>query len=519
MTGTPNRLLLAAGALLLAVGCSENSLHSVKENLDPLGPAIEVDPAQLVFGRLVKEEVEVNTFTIHSVGDEILEVDGIWIADGGGAFVIADTTTWSLAPGETADIDVSFTPMAANENSAQAIVSSNDNLVPEIEVDLVGYGSVPELSINPDPYDFGNTYVGCPHDGDMALTNVGTAPLQLFEIGHAATDFTLTHDLTLPHVMPPGESAMVHMEFNPSLEGAYTGTLAVVSNEPLGTRNATQTGEGKYAAELSDHWELLEDPPSDIVFMVDQSCSMNDDVSRLALNFSAFIASLDTYTQNWHIMVANPDNGCNTSGLLTSSTSGYQHLFTQAVGHYGIQTTYTESLLTVARNMVENTDSGECNQNFLRPQAMLHIIMVSDEPEQSPQSWDTYVNEIIAKKGNASLVRLSAIAGDYPNGCSSADPGSGYYEAVNYTGGEFLSICSTNWTGYMASLAHASINQDVFILSTAAVESTVRVYRNGIEENGTWHYDASLEAVVFDSNVPEGGDEIDIDYAVLATCD
>ena len=517
MIGTSIGRFFAAGSLLLVAGCSENSLHSVKENLGPLGPVIEVDPAQLVFGRLVKDEVEGNTFTIHSVGDEILEVEGIWIESGVGAFVVADTTSYSLAPGESADIDVSFTPMAANENLAQAIVSSNDNLVPEAAVDLVGYGSVPELSINPDPYDFGNTYVGCPHDGDMALTNVGTAPLQLFDIGHAATDFTLTHDLTLPHVLAPTESAMVHMEFNPSLEGSYSGTLAVVSNEPMGTRNATQTGEGKYAAELSDHWELLEDPPSDIMFLIDQSCSMYDDQARLANNFSAFISTLDTYTQNWHIMVVNNDNGCNNSGILTSTTGGYQNSFTNAVYAGGGQ--YTESLLTPASRAVENTDAGECNQGFMRPNAMVHIIMVSDEPEQSSGSWDSYVNQVIAKKGNPSLVRMSAIAGDYPNGCGGNSAGYGYYEAVNYTGGVYLSICASSWTQYMATLAHASINQDTFILSTAAVESTVEVYRNGVQETGTWHYDASLEAVVFDSNVPEGGDEIDIDYAVLATCD
>ena len=46
----------------------------------------------------VNSRMEVNTFTIHSVGDEILEVDGIWIESGVGAFVIADTTSYSLAP-------------------------------------------------------------------------------------------------------------------------------------------------------------------------------------------------------------------------------------------------------------------------------------------------------------------------------------------------------------------------------------------------------------------------------------
>ena len=83
------------------------------------------------------------------------------------------------------------------------------------------------------------------------------------------------------------------------------------------------------------------------------------------------------------------------------------------------------------------TDSGECNFGFMRQNAMLHIVMVSDEPEQSPYSWDTYVNQIINKKGNINNVRLSAVAGDYPNGCSTAMAGSGYWESVSMTSGVF----------------------------------------------------------------------------------
>jgi hypothetical protein len=47
--------------------------------------------------------------------------------------------------------------------------------------------------------------------------------------------------------------------------------------------------------------------------------------------------------------------------------------------------------------------------------------MVSDEHEQSNKSWDTYVNQVIAKKGDPALVKFSAVAGDYPGGGPSAD--------------------------------------------------------------------------------------------------
>ena len=79
----------------------------------------------------------------------------------------------------------------------------------------------------------------------------------------------------------------------------------------------------------------------------------------------------------------------------------------------------------------------------------------------------------------------------------------------------------------MASLAHASINQDVFPLSAPAVESTIEVWVTPaggpntapIQQMVNWHYDASTASVVFDSDIPEGGEMVDIDYAVLAACD
>ena len=134
----------------------------------------------------------------------------------------------------------------------------------------------------------------------------------------------------------------------------------------------------------------------------------------------------------------------------------------------------------------------------MRQNAMLHIVMVSDEPEQSTDSWDTYVNQIINKKGNIDNVRLSAVAGDYPNGCSTAMAGTGYWESVSMTSGVFLSICS-NWASpaNLQILAEASVISDSYPLDYQAIPDTVEVYVNGVPIIGTWEYDASIQSVIF----------------------
>ena len=124
-----------------------------------------------------------------------------------------------------------------------------------------------------------------------------------------------------------------------------------------------------------------------------------------AAQFTTFITELNTYSTDWQIIVANQDNGCNqTSGVLRPTDSDYVTRFQSAVSAGGGW--WTEAGLTITSQAVEMTDPGECNQGFLRSDAMLHIIMVSDESEQSTSSWNWYADKVVAKKGSSANVKF-----------------------------------------------------------------------------------------------------------------
>ena len=91
------------------------------------------------------------------------------------------------------------------------------------------------------------------------------------------------------------------------------------------------------------------------------------------------------------------------------------------------------------------------------------------------------------------------MAGDVPDGCQDAAAGTGYAEAVDATGGVFLSICQ-NWssTSSLGLLAAASVNQDTFYLSQTPANSDMEVWVNSVKSQD-WVYDAALNAVVFQS--------------------
>ena len=336
--------------------------------------------------------------------------------------------------------------------------------------------------------------------------------------------FTMLSGPTLPLTLQPGETAEVDIEFAPSVVYDYEGALVVTSDEAMGVREALQLGSGGVDGSYTDDWYIPEgDPPSDILFSVDASGSMGDDLWDLAQNFETFITELDNYTSDWQVIIGSSDDGCNSGGILKPTTANYIQTFKDNILWGGFFADWTEALLTINVNAIENTDSGECNSGFMRDGALLHIIDVTDEPEQSVEMgglpWDENVQKLWDKKGSASHVRISAIAGPVPGGCDSADPATGYAEAVTATGGVFLSICD-DWASAanLALLAAASVNQSTFELSNPAVESTIIVKVNGTERYD-WTFDAGRNVVIFDDDYPSGGDKVVIHYDGVESCD
>jgi len=318
--------------------------------------------------------------------------------------------------------------------------------------------------------------------------------------------------------LEPGEFAALQINFEPDAEQTFVGKLNVQSNDPRGWVSATQLGDGEYIDIVEDHFVVPEAPPVDILFAVDQSCSMDDDNARLASNFSNFISTISTVTSNWRIGVVTKNDGCFKYGYLDETTSSYTAKFNNSVlaDDGG---TNTERLLTLSRDALYKTSSGRCNSGFLRSSALLHVIMVSDEPEQSSTSWSTLVSQIQGYKSNPDDVKLSAVAGDYPGGCSTAAPGTGYYQAVSATGGEYLSICDTNWAKHVETLAAATVEglNEYPLSDTSPDPDSIVVYVDGKPWKGKWTYDSKRNQVVLASEVPENS-EVTIEYGVLHTC-
>jgi hypothetical protein len=130
-------------------------------------------------------------------------------------------------------------------------------------------------------------------------------------------------------------------------------------------------------------------------------------------------------------------------------------------------------------------------------------------------------------KANPDHVIMSAICGTNgyqaascvgPGG--SADPGTGYVDVANATGGVLGTICDSDWSTALANIGWISVTlADTFTLTQTPVAQTIEVYVNGSQLMAGWSYDVGLNAVVFDpAYVPANGDSVDIHYGYAGPC-
>ena len=511
--------------LVLLLGCSDQNLNKMSTPEAGASPEIEVVPSILYFGEYSGTPV-VRSLTISNTGEATLDITSITI-QGSEASAFSNQSSLSqvlIEPSDSVVLPFLFTPQSAM-NEATVSIASNDIDAPIVAVPLQGSLSAPMLSVTPNPVEVGEQLLGCYGEHRFQVQNIGTAPLTINDISSGSTELSFVSMSSLPLVLAPEESETLNISFTPSSISTIQEVFDVQSDAINQPYSFIAQGSG-FAEQHTESWTIQEGPKSDILFSVDLSSSMSDEAVTLGQQFNTFITTLSSYTSDWQVMVVNADHGCNHSGILTPSTPAYETIFADAVRTGAYDISFTEALLTNVTRAVEKTDIGDCNEGFLRPNAQLHIIMLSDECEQSPNpgicgtQWQSYIDRIYNAKGDPSLVRLSAVAGDYPNGCGgTALFGSGYWESTQITGGVFLSICS-DWTSPMAleMLANSSISQARFALTYQPLEESIVVMVDGTPHTD-WIFDGNHNEVILQSGIPGTGNTVSITYTEIPSCE
>lgn len=230
--------IVAFFVLANLVACQEYKIDKVDDGNGPR-PAIQVTPTALDFGGLENGETMTQVVTIESVGDAALELGEIRM-NAPGAFTIVSAPEYALlSPGESADLEVSYTP-SNTQDSGDIFILSNDPTLPEAVVHLSGVGLIPLLQFDPPVFDLGYTGPGTTLTGSMDIVNVGGADLDVSLVAVLGEAFSATE--ISPFTLAPGDRYPVEITFAPLFEQSYVGEIWAESNTPAGSTRGELRG-------------------------------------------------------------------------------------------------------------------------------------------------------------------------------------------------------------------------------------------------------------------------------------
>jgi hypothetical protein len=117
--------------------------------------------------------------------------------------------------------------------------------------------SAPTLSVNATTVAFGKVPLNTPATQSVVLTSTGNEPVTVSSATVTGPGFTL-YPITFPITLYPGRTATLAVQFDPTVVGAATGKLTIISNSSTGATavislSGTGTSDASFEVKLS--WE------------------------------------------------------------------------------------------------------------------------------------------------------------------------------------------------------------------------------------------------------------------------
>ncbi|MCC6336598.1 MAG: choice-of-anchor D domain-containing protein [Myxococcales bacterium] len=389
------------------------------------------------------------------------------------------------------------------------------------------------LVLDPNALDFGTTRLGC-RSGSKPLHayNACGVPLFIDRITFRPTGgpFALTSTPTIPSgglaVNSGVGPASVQVAFAPITTGPASGALDFDIREGGVARvvSVDLAGQGALSSTHTDTWTQTAGGKLDVLFVVDDSCSMGDEQMSLASNFASFIAAANQSNVDYHLGVTTTDIFKNsgrlvgTPAVLTSSTPSLGQAFA-ANALVGTSGSGLEEPFEAASRALSQPNLSGANAGFLRQDASLAIILVTDAVEQSPNPVATYRSAYRQAKGGKSELVSVNVVGPFslPSPTcfldSYADTGR-YAEMVSTTNGVQADICTTNWAADLATIGQNIVQPrlEYQLTSQPDVPSAITVRVDGVVVGG-WTYRGSSNAIVFSSGAaPPAGSTVTATY-------
>ncbi len=376
------------------------------------------------------------------------------------------------------------------------------------------------------PLSFPDTGLGCVEEAEIAILNQGeqAVTVSAHAVDPGEEHFSLLSPVAWPITIYPGFDLRLDVQYHPQTFDDHTATLQVETDHP-DLPVVTQTAEGSSTAtdEQIDSFVQEGNTQVDLLWVVDNSCSMTEEQQHLSDNAAAFIDFLVDAGVDYQIGVVTTDSGTLQGGvpIIDSATVDPAATFAETV-LLGTGGSATEQPLRFGYEAITPPlmEPGGPNEGLIRPDAGLAVVLLTDEPDQSPGDAATWIATFEGFKPDPARVAVAGIYG-LTTGCANAYAGPKIHDVIVGTGGTEVSICETDWLPALSAVTGIVTGPaSTFALSEAPVPATIAVVVDKAPVTEGWSYDEPGNAVVFDLDaVPEPGSLIEITYNVVGDCE
>jgi ASPM-SPD-2-Hydin domain-containing protein len=475
-----------------------------------------------------------------------------------------------IPAGASQDIAIDYSPFNRGGDDGAITFLTNDTGNPSLKVVLYGRASVPVVAIFPSVLDFGAVAyktLGSPGTRSQCSSaaqyvqvySAGDAPLTVsslhfegdadFEVTDVIVDGRPVANVRMPFSIPPSKDAKIYVQFYPTrlTPSDHQGALVIEHDADNSPFRVTLKGHAVGDGAATDMFQQLAGPKVDILFAIDDSCSMANKQALLIENLSHFVGYADAQGADYNIAVVDTEGFAPDSGMFQRDQC---HQFPRVIGsHWADSMTRSDAFrcifslgtagsgieagLAAAKNALikaqdPSMDPDGLNQGFLRNDARLVIVAVSDADDQSREALPLQRDYFWSIKGphRHGDVTVHAIAGPVLDPCPAGanqveGPGYDYFWMTQQTGGQFFNICDRDWSPILTNLGlnvFQPINE--WDLSQQADPGTLVVSVNGIQvppnPMSGYTFNASSNSVKFNgASVPPSGATVTVSYSGL----
>ena len=192
-------------------------------------PAIAVQEMAVEFGTVEFAQTVQKTFTVQNTGTAPLEITGIESDVSGLTF---DTTMFTLAPNSSQTVTITFPGSTAGTFSGNITISSNDPDRAKHTVSvsvIVQAAPAPVLVVGEPAIDFGSIDAEKTVQKTFTIENTGTASLEVTGIESDVSGLTFEPSV---FTLAPNGSQTVTITFPKPMEGEFSGSINILSNDP-----------------------------------------------------------------------------------------------------------------------------------------------------------------------------------------------------------------------------------------------------------------------------------------------